>query len=130
MKRHLTFSTLVAALLATPLCWAQTNEPASDWKPADTNQQGNHVPILFNPQEAKEQSDEPKPDAERPGRGGPIELGPDDKQVYPDPPEGIIAKRDGIAHGKLEMIDYDSKTVGTTRNMNVYTPPGYTNEKK
>ncbi len=28
------------------------------------------------------------------------------------------------------MIEYDSKTVGTTRKMNVYTPPGYTPEKK
>lgn len=91
------------------------------------------APILFNPQEAKEQSEEPKPNAERRGRRGrgrPIELGPDDKQVYPEPPEGIVAKREGIAHGKLEMIDYESKTVGTTRKMNVYTPPGYTAERK
>ncbi len=28
------------------------------------------------------------------------------------------------------MIEYDSKTVGTTRKMNVYTPPGYTPDKK
>jgi enterochelin esterase-like enzyme len=28
------------------------------------------------------------------------------------------------------MIDYESKTVGTTRKMNVYTPPGYTKEKR
>jgi enterochelin esterase-like enzyme len=28
------------------------------------------------------------------------------------------------------MIEYQSKTVGTTRKMNVYTPPGYTTEKK
>ena len=64
------------------------------------------------------------------GFGGPIELGPDDKQTYADPPDSIVAKRDDIPHGKLEMVEYDSKTVGTTRKMNVYTPPGYSKEKK
>ncbi len=28
------------------------------------------------------------------------------------------------------MIEYDSKTVGTTRKMQVYTPPGYSKDKK
>ena len=28
------------------------------------------------------------------------------------------------------MIEYDSKTVGTRRKMNVYTPPGYSKDKK
>jgi len=28
------------------------------------------------------------------------------------------------------MIEYDSKTVGTTRKMNVYTPPGYSSDRK
>ncbi|MCA9201034.1 MAG: hypothetical protein KDA87_26020, partial [Planctomycetales bacterium] len=67
----------------------------------------------------------------QPGRfGGPIELGPDDTQAYPDPADDIVKKRDGVPQGKLEMIDYDSKTVGTTRKMNVYTPPGYSEQKK
>ncbi len=39
-------------------------------------------------------------------------------------------KREGIPHGTLEMIEYDSKTVGTTRKMQVYTPPGYTTDEK
>jgi len=39
-------------------------------------------------------------------------------------------RRDGIAHGKLTMIEYDSKTIGTRRKMNVYTPPGYNSEWK
>jgi enterochelin esterase-like enzyme len=62
--------------------------------------------------------------------GGPIELGPDDKQTFADPPDGIVAARESIPHGKLEMVEYDSKTVGTTRKMNVYTPPGYSKDKK
>lgn len=64
------------------------------------------------------------------GFGGPIVLGPDDKPAFDDPPADIVTKRDGIPHGKLAMIEYESKTVGTTRKMQVYTPPGYTTEKK
>lgn len=62
--------------------------------------------------------------------GGPIELGPDDRPAFDDPPEGFRAKRDGIPHGKLAMIQYDSRTVGTRRNMLVYTPPGYSTDRK
>jgi enterochelin esterase-like enzyme len=61
--------------------------------------------------------------------GGPIVLAPDDVQVKPEPPDDINARKD-VPHGKLEMIAYDSKTVGTTRHMNVYTPPGYSPDKK
>jgi len=62
--------------------------------------------------------------------GGPIELKPDDKPAFDDPPAGFDKKRDNIPHGKLEMIEYDSKTVGTARKMQVYTPPGYSKDKK
>jgi enterochelin esterase-like enzyme len=61
--------------------------------------------------------------------GGPIVLAPDDVQVKPEPPDDINARKD-VPEGKLEMIAYDSKTVGTTRHMNVYTPPGYSPDKK
>jgi enterochelin esterase-like enzyme len=64
------------------------------------------------------------------GFGGPIVLGPDDKPAFDDPPAGFKDKREGIAHGKLEMIEYDSKSVGTRRKMQVYTPPGYSNDHK
>jgi enterochelin esterase-like enzyme len=64
------------------------------------------------------------------GFGGPIELKPDDKPAFDDPPAGFDKKRDDISHGKLEMIEYDSKTVGITRKMQVYTPPGYSKDKK
>lgn len=64
------------------------------------------------------------------GFGGPIVLGPDDKPAFDDPPAGIDKRREDIPHGKLEMIEYESKTVGTTRKMNVYTPPGYSKDKK
>ena len=59
-----------------------------------------------------------------------IKLKADDKPAFPEPPAGWDAKRGSIPHGKLEMISYDSKTVGTRRKMNVYTPPGYSSDKK
>ena len=64
------------------------------------------------------------------GFGGPIVLGPDDKAAFDDPPAGFDQRRADIAHGKLEMIEYESKTVGVTRKMQVYTPPGYSKDKK
>src|SRR6185503_11071205 len=64
------------------------------------------------------------------GFGGPIELKPDDKPAFPNPPEGFDKPRDGIERGKLERVDYDSKTVGVKRWMQVYTPPGYSEDQK
>ena len=74
-----------------------------------------------------------KPEARREGPrgfGGPIVLNADDVPALPEPPTGFDRKRDDVPHGKLEMIEYDSKTVGTKRKMQVYSPPGYSKEKK
>ncbi|MFN3648472.1 MAG: alpha/beta hydrolase-fold protein [Armatimonadota bacterium] len=84
------------------------------------------APLLFRAQAAGAGS-QPPPGRPRPA---PIVLNADDVQAYPEPPEGIDADRPGIPHGKLETIEYDSKTVGTRRKMQVYTPPGYSPEKK
>jgi enterochelin esterase-like enzyme len=54
-----------------------------------------------------------------------ILLGPDDKPAFADPPAGFDVKREGIPNGRLEIVDYESKTVGTRRKLQVYTPPGY-----
>ena len=59
------------------------------------------------------------------GFGGPIVLNDDDKPAFPEPPDGFDKERSGIAHGKLEMVEYDSKSVGAKRKALVYTPPGY-----
>ncbi len=59
-----------------------------------------------------------------------IELKADDVPAFPVPPVGFDRPRDDVPHGKLEMIEYESKTVGTTRKMQVYTPPGYSAEQK
>lgn len=78
-----------------------------------------------NPPAAEARRDRP-----RGGFGGPIELGPDDKAVFADPPADYRSRRDSIAHGKEEMIEYDSKTVGTRRKMLIYTPPGYSTDRR
>lgn len=94
------------------------------------------MPVAFVcAQDSRQNSEQPqreRPRGERPrgGFGGPVELGPDDKQNYADPPGSIVEPREDIPHGKLEMVEYESKTVGTTRKMNVYTPPGYSDEKE
>jgi enterochelin esterase-like enzyme len=66
----------------------------------------------------------------RGGFGGPIVLSPDDKPAFSNPPEGFDKPREDVAKGKLERVDYDSKTVGVKRWMQVYTPPGYSADKK
>lgn len=112
------------------LLWSATLIPAQDQvdagiaSPTDSRIDRGQALALQEPAQ-------PPPRRRGPGGfGGPIELGPDDKQTYADPSDSIVAKREDIPHGKLELIEYESKTVGTTRKMNVYTPPGYSKDKK
>lgn len=72
----------------------------------------------------------------RPGRppGGPtagrgIVLTEDDKPAFPDPPANFDTQRENITKGKVELIEYPSKTVGNSRKANVYLPPGYSADK-
>ncbi len=46
------------------------------------------------------------------------------------PPKGFDTRREGIERGKVETIEYDSKTVGIKRAAVVYTPPGYSKDQK
>jgi enterochelin esterase-like enzyme len=64
------------------------------------------------------------------GFGGPIVLKDDDKPAFPEPPPGFDLPREDIPQGRIEMIEYDSSTVGTLRKMQVYTPPGYATDRK
>ncbi len=54
----------------------------------------------------------------------------DDVPAFPEPPTGFDQPREGIPHGTAEMLEYESKTVGTRRRMLVYTPPGYSKDRK
>jgi enterochelin esterase-like enzyme len=48
----------------------------------------------------------------------------------PPAPKGFDVPRKDIEHGRIETVEYGSKTVGTKRPLVVYTPPGYSKEKK
>lgn len=73
-------------------------------------------------------------EAQAPGAtGGPgggvgrpqIVLGPEDRAIAPPALEGFNVVRAGIPQGRVEMVEYPSSTVGTTRRANVYLPPGF-----
>src|SRR6516164_10418976 len=54
----------------------------------------------------------------------------DKAEKFPAPPAGFDSRRDGIDRGKLELVEYDSTTVGVKRKAQVYTPPGYSKDQK
>jgi len=51
-------------------------------------------------------------------------------QKFPAPPDGFDARREGIARGKVEVVEYDSTAVGIKRRARIYTPPGYSQDQK
>jgi enterochelin esterase-like enzyme len=118
MRRTVLFA-VVVLILAAGICVAQ-------------------APAVPNSTAAAESQAAPAqtPPAQAPagrGRGSfgpPPELGPDDKQLFPDPPQGFNQVRDDIPHGTLKEVPYDSKTLGTRRQIGVYLPPGYSTTRK
>jgi len=70
----------------------------------------------------------------RGGRGGiaPVEAqaAEEGTDVYPVPPEDFKTERENIPHGKLEIVEYDSKSLGTRRLIRVYTPPNYSADRE
>ncbi len=113
------FVSLILVLFLVVPSFAQ-DEPATETKDA-------------KPAAAADATDRPDRGRNRGGRrrfGGPIELGPDDVAVFKAPPNEFKTERDTIPRGEMEMIEYESKTVGNTRKMLVYTPPGYSSVQK
>jgi enterochelin esterase-like enzyme len=51
-------------------------------------------------------------------------------EKIPAPPPDFDKKRDDVERGKLETVEYDSTTVGVKRKAVVYTPPGYSKDRK
>jgi enterochelin esterase-like enzyme len=51
-------------------------------------------------------------------------LGAQTPGPLPAAPKGFDKKREDIARGKVETVEYDSKSVGTRRKMVIYTTPG------
>ena len=50
--------------------------------------------------------------------------------AYPAPPEGFNVARANIPQGELKVVEYDSKTLGLRRLLRVYTPAGYSADRK
>jgi enterochelin esterase-like enzyme len=51
-------------------------------------------------------------------------------QNYKAAPAGFDLEREGILRGKIDTITYNSTTVGNSRRALIYTPPGYSENKK
>ena len=49
---------------------------------------------------------------------------------YKAAPQGFDQERAGIEHGTVQLIEYQSASVGTTRKAQVYLPPKYDKKKK
>jgi len=64
------------------------------------------------------------------GQNAAIVLNPDDKPAFPSAPEGFDKVREGIQRGRIDSVEYPSKTVGSTRKMLIYIPPGYSINNK
>lgn len=51
-------------------------------------------------------------------------------EKFPPPPGDFSTRRGDVNRGKMELIEYNSGTVGATRKARVYTPPGYSTSQK
>src|SRR5688500_1294349 len=59
-----------------------------------------------------------------------IGFGVNSQPALKEAPKGFDSLRTDIAHGKIDTITYDSKTVGVKRRALVYMPPGFSKNKK
>lgn len=86
---------------------------------------------VSNRSSAQDSRDTPKKKAGPASKfGREIKLNPDDVPAFPEPAKGWDIRRGDMPRGKTELVEYESKSVGATRKMNVYTPPGYSADKK
>jgi enterochelin esterase-like enzyme len=51
-------------------------------------------------------------------------------EEFPAAPKGFDAKRDNIERGKVETVEYESRSAGSKRKATVYLPPGYSKDTK
>ncbi|HCY42878.1 MAG TPA: enterochelin esterase [Prolixibacteraceae bacterium] len=59
-----------------------------------------------------------------------LSLSSHSQSAVEEAPQGYDVLRSEIPHGKIDTITYNSSTVGTNRKALVYTPPGYSKDKK
>jgi enterochelin esterase family protein len=58
------------------------------------------------------------------------EARPASSNAAPAAPKGFDARRDGVDRGKVETVEYNSRSVGVKRKLVVYTPAGYSKDQK
>ncbi len=54
----------------------------------------------------------------------------DAQNIVNQAPKGFDSLQADIAHGNIDSVYYQSRTVGTKRKAMIYTPPGYSKDKK
>ena len=52
------------------------------------------------------------------------------QDVIKDAPPAFDSVQTNISHGEIDTISYNATTVGTTRGRLIYTPTGYSKNKK
>jgi enterochelin esterase-like enzyme len=52
------------------------------------------------------------------------------QEIIKQAPAGFDVVQNDIPHGKIDSFNYKSKTIGTTRQSLIYTPPGFSKKKK
>ncbi len=52
------------------------------------------------------------------------------QEIVKQAPVGFDVLKTDIPHGKIDSVTYESKTIGTTRKCLIYTPPGFSKNKK
>lgn len=52
------------------------------------------------------------------------------QEIVKQATEGFDVPQSNITHGKVEALTYNSATVGTNRNVTIYTPPNFSKSKK
>lgn len=55
---------------------------------------------------------------------------PENARSFAPPRDGYDVRREGVERGSLQLVEYESKTVGIPRKARVYTPPGYSSDRK
>ena len=51
-------------------------------------------------------------------------------RTYPNAPQGFDVRREGVARGRVERVEYDSTVTGNKRPAMVYLPPGYSTRQR
>ncbi len=65
-----------------------------------------------------------------PASGNLVAGGETPEAALTEAPRGFDVSREGIGRGKVDPVEYDSKSLGIKRRMMVYTPPGYSADSK